>query len=86
MSAAWAITALTAGCGQGQTAAGDAGQDALVIPADATRDAAILNNYLGSWTVQGTQIQDCGGPAQTVANSGSLVIERGTYTIIASTL
>jgi hypothetical protein len=76
---AWASAGVVAGCGQGQVSAGDAGADsALVAPADASGEAATLNNYLGSWTVQGTQIQDCAGQAQTVDNSGSLDIEVGT--------
>lgn len=36
-----------------------------MAPTDAAGEAATLNNYLGSWTVQGTQIQDCAGQAQT---------------------
>jgi hypothetical protein len=79
ISVAWAGAVLVAGCGQGGVAVGDAGEDsALVAAADAIGDAATLNNYLGSWTVQGTQIQDCAGQAQTVDDSGSLDIEMGT--------
>jgi hypothetical protein len=79
MSVAWTSAVVIAGCGQGQASPGDAGGDtALIAPADASGEAATLNNYLGSWTVQGTQIQDCDGQQQTVANSGSLEIEVGT--------
>jgi hypothetical protein len=75
---AWAGAVVLAGCGQQASAGAAGGDSAVVAPADASGDAAVLNNYLGSWTVQGTQIQDCAGQEQTVDDAGSLDIEVGT--------
>jgi hypothetical protein len=75
----FAVAFFVAGCGQGGAiVASDGGADSAARVVEAGGEASVVDNYLGSWMVAGTQMLDCAGQEQTVENSGTLEISAGT--------